>query len=148
MKIRFDDVEYTMAYAQVNVMPTHFQVSVLKGESTIDSIVENVQGCDEITVIDDDNNVAGIYRGYKQINAITTYDGNIVSVELLNTDLEAQINALANSLSQVQEVQTTQESAITDLGEATNALSEANDTQDLAIEDLAEVVDSLIPEEE
>lgn len=148
MKIRFDSVEYEMEGYHVNVMPTHFQVSVHKGESTIDSIVENVQNCDEITVVDDEGEVTAVYRGYKKLNAVTTYDGNIVSVELLNTDLEGQLNALAATLAQVQNTQTQQDGRIEEVAEVASGLTESQTTQDLAIEDLGEVVSELIPEEE
>lgn len=145
MKVRFDNVEYDMVGAHVNAMPTHFQVTILKGEATLDSIVANVQNCDEISVVDDSGAVQAIYRGYTKINAITTYDGNAVSVELLNTDLEAQLNNMANMVAQLQLVQNQQGGRIEQVAED---LDSSQATQDLAIEDLGEVVSELIPEEE
>lgn len=149
MKIRFDDVEYQLVNdGAYNVETTHFQATIIK-EGTLDSIVENVTGVEEIEIVNDNDEIIAVFTGYTRRLAVVLYeDAEEVSVELLNTDIEGQIRNITDSISEIQEVQATQESAISDLGEMTDALSEANDTQDLAIEDLAEVVDSLTPEEE
>ncbi len=148
MKIRFDDAEYTLASSHVNVTPDHFQADVLKGEQTIDDLIDNVQGTEEIRVIDEDGSVMGVYRGYSEIIAIHTYDGIEVSVELQNKDIKSQINALTQALAKVEGIQSNQESMIVQVTEVANDLAVSQNVQDYAIEDLAEVVSDLVPEEE
>ncbi|MBO6239808.1 MAG: hypothetical protein J6O61_03060 [Butyrivibrio sp.] len=134
MKIKFHETIYNLI-DMPNVLPSRFQATIEKGDNTFDSIIEDTVNPTEITVYNDDEEIVGVYTGFNKRIAITIMEN--VSIELENTNLQSQIDAL---ISQVQ----TQETAIADLGETVNAVSEVNDTQDSAISDLADAISEVV----
>lgn len=141
MKVKFKETMYEVIGNVINVMPDHFQATVKKEEHTIDEIIEDAVGNDVITTYDDEGELMGTYNGYKDLIAVCTMDGYNVSVELKNTSMQEQINALMAT-------QSSQGNRLEQVADVANDLVNSQATQDLAIEDLGEVVSDLIPEEE
>ena len=131
--IKFHTAEYEVV--TFNVSTIRFQVTLKKGDATIDSIVADTEDANNITIIED-GETKGVYTGYTNRIAISIYDNDNISVELKNADLESQINALENSIAAVQSDVSSQSATITDL-------VDSQATQDLAIEDLGDAVSEL-----
>jgi len=131
--IKFHTAEYEVV--TFNVSAIRFQVTLKKGDATIDSIVADTEDADNITIIED-GETKGVYTGYTDRIAITIYDNDNISVELKNADIESQIEALENSIVAVQGDVSSQSATITDL-------VDSQTTQDLAIEDLGDAVSEL-----
>lgn len=113
MKIKFDNFEYQLVSDySYNVEPTHFQANVVK-KTTFDDLINNTTEVETITILTDEDEIIGVYNGYTKRTVITIYDNeDSASVEFLNTDLEAQINAMTNSILQLQQNQASQEEEI------------------------------------
>ena len=141
MKIKFHETMYNLVNAP-NVMSTHFQATIEKGENTFDSIIADTVDVENITVYDGEE-VKAIYTGYNKRIAICIYPDDNISIEFANADIQSQIDSLTATLSAVQETQATTDSAIAELGDTVNSVAETNDTQDQAIIDLATAVDEL-----
>lgn len=99
MKIKFHEMIYNVS-GTVNVMPARLQATFEKGENTFDFIATDTLNTDEIIVYNDDEEVIGIYTEYTSRIALYVLDNNEqISVEIENTDLQSQIDALTNSVS-------------------------------------------------
>lgn len=138
--ILFGSARYDLV-DDVNVSATRLQATIYKGESSVEQIAENTTGVAEIKVYDDDT-LLGVYDGYTDRIAISLYEANgadVVSVELQNADVMAQLDSLADTVA-------LQSEAITELGEDVSDLNESQGLQDGAIEDLANDVSTLFEE--
>ena len=164
------DVAYKIA-SDINVSFSRFQATLVKEDHDFESIVSDVDNCPEIKVYDESGAVIGTYQGYLSRLAISQYDieiggvpTTVVSVELINNDVQAQIDAIGQQIRDINSTQASQSSAIADLGTTVSAISDTQDVQsgaiddigtavydisdsqavqNLAIEDLAEAVDEL-----
>ena len=147
MRIKFGNAEYKLSDPHVNVSVDHFQCLIEKDDSTIDKIVDDVKNADEITTIDDEGEVTGVYHGYTEIISIYTYDGLLVNVELYNKDLVTQVEKLSVAVEKMEDLQKNQEQMIEQVAVVATSLSNSQVVQDHAIEDLAEVVSDIAPQE-
>ena len=134
MKIQFHQTMYDLVAQPYNYQ-TRFQCQIEKGDHTYDSIIADTVSPEEITVYDDEETVVGIYTGFTKRIAITIIDN--INLEFENTNIEAQLNNLATSVTRLEAESDQQISAIDDL-------AESQEVQDGAIEDLAEAVSSII----
>jgi len=139
-KIKFHTAEYEVV--GINVTAVRFAVTLKKGDATIDSIVADSVNAENITITEDDT-VKAIYSGYTKRIAISIYDDENVSIELMNTDLEAQIVAIENSVNAVQSTVSSVQAEQANQGAAIEGLADSQATQDLAIEDLGDAVSEL-----
>lgn len=130
MKIKFHETVYTLVNDPY-VFSTRFNAIFEKGENTFDDIIADTLNAETITVYDEDE-VKGIYTGYTTRIALYVLDNNdSVSLELLNTDVEARIEELTGTVSSL-------DAGVTELAENVATLNETQDSQDAAIEELAE----------
>lgn len=131
MKIKFHETVYTLVNNPY-VFSTRFSAVFEKGENTFDDIIADTLNAETITVYDDEDEVKGIYTGYTTRIALYVLDNNdSVSLELLNTDVEARIEELTGTVSSL-------DAGVTELAENIATLNETQDSQDAAIEELAE----------
>lgn len=140
MKVKFGNTTYDIDGMNVNVSVTHFQVNVIKGNATIDKIIDDALSSDMIIVLNDDGERTGVYNGYTKLVAATAYDMKVVSIELENPDVRSQIESLAAAQADTAERLNVVEGT-------TDDLQSSQATQDLAIEDLAQAVSDMAPEE-
>lgn len=131
--IKFHTAEYEVV--GVNISAVRFQVTLKKGDATIDSIVTDTENANTITIIED-GETKGVYTGYTDRIAISIYNDDNISVELKNADLESQIAALENSVAAIQ-------SDVSSHSATINDIVDSQATQDLAIEDLGDAVSEL-----
>lgn len=122
--IKFNTVNFDL-YG-INVTADHLSATVVKGDYTVDDIIEELDGTTTTTISEDGETVA-VYNGYSKILAVTYYKDyehedpvDIVSVELINEDLQQQINDLLNTVENVQ-------STVTSVQNFQNFQSEAID---------------------
>lgn len=117
-KIAFHNTLYELA-SSPNITPFHFQASIYKGDNTYDFIIDqDTLNVSEIKIYNDDNEIIGIYTGYSHRVAITIMEGSdSVSVELENTDVMSQINALTNNVAALQAMQNSQQTSIENLND-------------------------------
>ena len=102
--IKFKTKVYELA-DDPNVMPSHFQASIVGGDNSIDEIIDEATDISSITLFEDGETIA-IYYEFKTLFVVSySKDNDIISVEMLNTDLEAQINALSANVTNLQESQ-------------------------------------------
>lgn len=140
MKIKFHDIVYNLI-GEPNVMSTHFQAMIEKGDNTFDAIAEDTLTPDDIILYNDEDEVSGVYTGFTKRVALYVLEGNnSVSVEFENDYIQSRIDALTSQLNN-------QETAIADLGEMVSSESETNDVQDSAISELADAISVITPEE-
>lgn len=144
--IKFKTTQFELA-SDVNASPSHFQASIVKGDTSVDSVIAEAGDSTSITISEDGETVA-VYNGYSTLFVVNYTKGSeIISVEMLNEDFQAQIDAISASVSDVASAQSTQDAAINDLAGSVSELTDSQQTQDAAIEDLAEYVAELVPEE-
>jgi len=142
--IKFHTKEYELVGNNVSL--SHFQATIVKGENTFDEIIEDVSDVTEIKILENGETVA-VYNGYNERLAVSIYENNNISVELINSDIQSQLNALAASITSVKNNVQTQDAAIEDLAGTVDGLADSQDAQDLAIEDLANAVSSIVEPE-
>lgn len=114
--VKFNDISYSLVDHE-NIISLYFQATILKGDYTVDEIVEDALSAEEIKVYENDEQVA-IYRGYDRLNAASMYDvsdGRVVSLELLNADYEQRLNDLSSVVSDMQQIQNEHSEAIEEL---------------------------------
>jgi hypothetical protein len=144
--IAFNETEYKLVYT-VFEGASKLRIVILKEENDIPSVSTDVDGCDKITIKENDDIVAQ-YTGFSSLEGIQIFSDypvydrtdKVICIDTVNADVQAQIATLT---SQVQ----SQEEAIAELGDTVNTVSETNDTQDQAIIDLSDAVSALTPEE-
>lgn len=139
--IKFHTKEYELVGNNVSL--SHFQATIVKGENTFDDIVEDVTGVTEIKILEDGETTA-VYNGYTTRLAISIYENDNVSIELINNDIQSQLNTLATSINNVESNVETQGAAIADLGSTVSDVVDNQQAQDAAITDLAGAVDGLV----
>ena len=103
MKIKFYEVLYPLHDAP-NVSPSHFQASVSYSGETLASIISEAESSTQIDVYDDEDNLTATYRNYTDFVAINYIPNEdpVVSVEFSNTDMQAQLDALAREVEEIQ----------------------------------------------
>lgn len=147
MKVKFGDAEYNVANNYVDATIDHFNITIEKGEKSVDQVILDVQNAEEITTLDDEGEVMGVYRGYSEVVSIGTVDGSLISISLLNKDIKTQVDVLSETLAKVEHLQNVQEMMLDRVTTVVNILNNSQTVQDYAIEDLAAVVSDLIPQE-
>lgn len=146
-KIQFSTTKYDLV-SPINRSSSDFQATIVKGDHTIDSIVNEAVASDVIKVYEDDVVVA-TYDGYTTFKAASTYvidDEQVVSVEMLCTDMQTQINNMNSDITDIHQTQETQAQVIGNLSSSIDDLGISQSVQDLAIEDLGETVSELVEE--
>ena len=139
--VKFNSTEYTLVDHE-NVLSSSFQATILKEDYSVEDITEEATGAEEIKVYDGDT-LLGVYDGYVDRIAISLYtakDADVVSVELQNADVMAQLDSLTASVEAQATVISSQDAAITDLASEVAVLDETQASQDAAIEDIASIV--------
>lgn len=114
--IIFRETQYELA-SRENVMPLHFQATIVKENYSVESIAEDARNAEEIKIYEDEEQVA-IYKGYTDLLTVSMYEAlgkTVVSVELLNHNYEQQLNDLSASMIKVEAKQAKQEEAIAEL---------------------------------
>lgn len=104
--IKFKTTEYQLVDHE-NVMPSGIQATLLKEDHTVEEIAEDASGAEEIKVYEDETLVA-TYTGYTDLRNVSMYYNNdvlVVSVEVDNHDVYAQMNNLTEQVSNIEEVQ-------------------------------------------
>lgn len=132
--ILLNNVSYKLVDSP-NISADRIQATILKEDYSFEEIVENAKGNEEITVKEDDTTI-GVYSGYTNFLAASLYEikvGSVVSIELLNADMQSQIN----NMERVQESQ----------GEAIEALDKKVDNAVNTLGDKAEAADILLGNE-
>lgn len=146
-----------------NILSDRFQVTIEKGDASVDEIIDEVDGCNQIRILED-GEIKSVHTNYNRVFAVSIIPNNLrgdkmrVSVELQNTGLQDQINSLFTKLNQLQKqtatqhddiasinaqittMSDTQQGAIEDLGTEIANLAESQTTQDSAIEDLGTMI--------
>lgn len=110
--ITFNTTEYEIE-RDPNVSASRIQVALVDNEVSIDKLREELDGIDTIT-IKEDNKVVGVYTAYTTLLAICVSSDNI-SVEMLNTDLQKQIDNMSVELNTIRTTQVEQASSINDI---------------------------------
>ena len=100
MQIQFHEMKYELLDTP-NVSTARFQATIDKGENTFDSVIADTVDIENITVYDEEE-VKGIYTGYNKRIAISIYPDDNISIELENSDIQSQIEALTTSVSNQQ----------------------------------------------
>ena len=114
--IKFNEIPFTVLFSP-NISASRFQVSIAKDDYTLDEILSEVSQSESITMLEDEE-VTGIYNGYNNLIAVSVYpsgESYTVNIELENSDIQAQIDALTQTVNNVQQVQEQQASAIEEL---------------------------------
>lgn len=114
--VKFNEISYSIVDKE-NIVSMYFQATILKGDYTVDEIVEDALSAEEINVYEDGLNVA-IYSGYDRLNAASMYEVNgemVVSLELLNTDFDQRLNDLDDSVQAVEQIQNEHSASIAEL---------------------------------
>lgn len=114
--IKFNTISYPIMDRE-NIISLYFQATIIKGNYTVDEIVEDALSAEEIKIYENEEQVA-TYRGYNDLNAASMYETNnemVVSLELLSTDFEQRLNALNGRVSIVEDVQNEQAESIEEL---------------------------------
>lgn len=115
MQIRFFKNETANTFNlvdNINVSPSRLQATIFQENFTMEFIAECVKDNTEIQILDD-SEIIGIYEGYSDLFALSMYynqDDEVVSIELMNADIESQIDNLSV-------IQTQQGTAIDTLNE-------------------------------
>lgn len=153
--IKFGSNSYQLACGVVRDSAM-IRVTIYKEDYTLSDIAQTVSGIEAIEVYDEDTLIV-TYAGFTLLSALNLYNDYpvngglfvpVISIELVNTNIQLQIDALNRALESVVSEQRTMETEISDIGDAVNSLTDSQETQDHAIEDLAEAVNDLTPEEE
>ncbi len=137
MQIKFDNTTYDLKDA-INVNATWLQATIIKGNHTMESIIDTVTHADTIKVYDGET-LIGQYTGYTNPIAFSLYD-DVVSIELLNADYGTALNNLQATVGTHDEAIASIDAGITDLAIEITDLNESQLSQDAAIEDLAETM--------
>lgn len=137
MQIKFDSTTYDLKDA-INVNATWLQATIIKGNNTMESIIDTVTHADTIKVYDGET-LIGQYTGYTNPIAFSLYD-DVVSIELLNADYGTALNNLQATVDNHDEAIASIDAGITDLATEITDLNESQLSQDAAIEDLAETM--------
>lgn len=95
MYIKFHNTKYELL-DNPNISASRFQATIIKGGNSFDSIINDTVDADEIVIIENDE-IIGVYNGYTKRIAISIYQDDTISVELDNTDIQAQIDTLTES---------------------------------------------------
>ena len=141
MKIKFNENIYELAQ-QPYVYGTRFSAMIKKGEISYDQIVEDTSSPDQITIYDDNDEVSGIYTGFKNRIAITIMEH--VQIELENSDIQAQIEQLQSTIAALK---TQQESQGEGLSKVQSDVSDMVATQTASLEDMGEAISSVADEQ-
>lgn len=146
-KIQFSTTKYDLV-SPINRSASDLQATIVKGNYTIDSIVNEASNSNIIKVYED-NVVIATYEGYTTFKAASTYvidDEQVVSVEMLCSDMQTQINNMNSDITDIHQTQETQAQVIGDISSSIDDLGVSQTVQDLAIEDLGEIVSELVEE--
>lgn len=120
MQIQFHETKYELV-GMPNVSTVRFQATIDKGENTFDSVIADTVDIENITVYDEEE-VKGIYTGYNKRIAISIYTNDNISIELENSDIQSQIEALTSSVSN-------QQAQIDDLTDSVTELTPYTETK-------------------
>lgn len=124
--IIFKTTEYELV-SEINRTASCFQASIAKEGVSIDELLTELSDVETITV-KEDGEVIGVYSGYSKFLAVTIHDD--ISVELLNEDIQAQIDALSG---EVQEQETAIENLDKKVDDAVNTLGDKAEAADILL---------------
>ena len=101
MKIKFSTTLFNLV-DDVNQTSSRFQATILKEDSTFETILDEIKGSTEISIYNDDEELEKVYSGFTTIVAIVYHSENdSFSIEMSNSDLEAQINNLTATVNEI-----------------------------------------------
>ena len=150
--IKVNSTSFKLA-SNENVSASRLQATILKEANTVEAIAAAFDGSSKIDILED-SEVVATYNGYSSVLGVVLrkdqtvdHSGTVadtVSVELLNVDLQAQLDALDAKVKRVESTQASQAATISTIDSAVTDLGESQTDQDLAIEDLAEVVSGIV----
>lgn len=164
--IKFNSVEFELA-SKPNILADRFQATLIKGDATMEQILNEVEKASTITTYED-GLATGVYNGYSKLLAMTVLgalnDGQAmkVSIELENISLQKQVSQLHDVVAKLQErsasqsneigdingqvaaLESTQSATLEDLGAELSNIAETQDTLSKAIEDLGSVLDEMV----
>ncbi len=170
-KIKFKTIEFELVNPP-SVLADRLSLTVIKGDAPIDTLLYETSDIDVILVTENDK-IVSAYKGYNKLFALTLImsedvptDRQQVSIELQNTNLQAQVNKLFSTVhdlqartieqdiqlntinEQVEEITSVHSSALDDIGTELSQLAEAQETQNKAIEDLGSVLSDMMESED
>lgn len=128
--VAFNTIEYNLV-DDVNVQPNCFQATILKESYSIEDIVSDATSNEQITIKEDDE-VIGVYPGYHTLIAASYYKNNeddVISIELLNNDMQSQINTIAEQITSIGEVQEAHTNNIAELNAEVQDLTPYTETK-------------------
>ena len=127
-KIRLNNKLYELVN-EPNRSASNLQFNVDKGLNTFDQIIEDADGNDIIEIYEDDEKVA-TYTGYAAFFCASyVKDQGTVSIELLNSDMQSQINSIDETLGGVSESLQNQSELVDGLREDVNAITPYTETK-------------------
>ena len=101
MKIKFSTTLFNLV-DDVNQTSSRFQATILKEDSAFETILDEIKGSTEISIYNDDEELEKVYSGFTTIVAIVYHSENdSFSIEMSNSDLEAQINNLTATVNEI-----------------------------------------------
>lgn len=143
--IRFHEKEYELS-GTVNVLSDRLSIVLLKGASTIDEILADIENASTITIYEN-GTVVGVHKDYNKLLAMTVMKSGVeadyktkISIELKSEDTQTQLNRLHESVVALQEKQTQQSESINDIVTNVDSLSEV---QNLSLEDLGSTLNQI-----
>lgn len=96
----FKTNEYQLV--SLDVISSRFSASLVRGEYDIDTLLNEVETSESITVKEDGETI-GVYNGYTELLALSVHTDDI-SVEIINTDIQMQIDTLNGVVQEQSEV--------------------------------------------
>lgn len=101
MKIKFSTILFSLI-DDVNQTSSRFQATILKEDSTFETILDEIKSSTEISIYNDEEELEKVYSGFTTIVAIVYHsDNDSFSIEMANSDLEAQINDLLSTVNEI-----------------------------------------------
>lgn len=119
LTIIFNTIEYDLK-DRPNVSASRFQASLTRAHS-IDEIVEEVSNTSTI-IIKDNGITTAVYEGYTKMLAVAVYE-DVISVELINEDIQMQIDSLGRAVDNLSDNQEMQEGEISNLNNQVSELT-------------------------
>lgn len=117
--IKFNDTSYELVYDVIKES-SRIRITIYKNDLSLADVASVVTDVNQIQVLEDDEVIA-IFNGYTFPVALNIYNdypfsaeafGSVISIELENTDMQSQIDAINNQIDIIVSVQESQEAQL------------------------------------
>lgn len=129
MKIQFVETKYDLV-DPISRSASHLGAAIVKADYSLDDIVADVKASSVVKVYDDADELIAQYEGYTIFVAASNYpiergDAiiDVVSVELENADIQAQVNSLFSDVEDIEQIQSEHADDIANLNSAVDAIT-------------------------